>query len=100
MAKIKIGLVQSRGYPDKEKSLARHLALIQDAAARGGQIICLQELFLTPYFCKREDTALFDLAEPVPGKTTDALGKLAEEELRRRRGETPFLPPHILSRSK
>ena len=79
MAKIKLGLVQSVGYATKEKSLARHLDLIQEAASRGAQIVCLQELFLTPYFCKREDTALFDLAEAVPGKTTDTLCKLAKK---------------------
>lgn len=79
MAKITLGLVQSLGYSSKEKSLARHLELIREAAACGAQIICLQELFLTPYFCKTEDTALFDLAEPIPGKTTEKLCKLAKK---------------------
>lgn len=78
MPKTTIGLVQSRGFATKKASLDRHLALATEAAKRGAQIVCLQELFLTPYFCKREDTALFDLAEPVPGKTTDTLCKLAK----------------------
>ncbi|MBX7208638.1 MAG: carbon-nitrogen hydrolase [Verrucomicrobiaceae bacterium] len=74
-----LGLIQSLGYSTKEKSLARHLELIREAARRGAQIVCLQELFLTPYFCKTEDTRLFDLAEAVPGKTTDTLAKLAKK---------------------
>ena len=79
MPKVTLGLVQSRGFSTKEESLVRHLELIRQAASRGAQIVCLQELFLTPYFCKREETALFDLAEAVPGKTTDSLGALAKE---------------------
>lgn len=77
MAKISIGLVQSRGFSTKEESLQHHLDLIAQAAERGAQIICLQELFLTPYFCKREETDLFDLAEAIPGSTTDALCEIA-----------------------
>ena len=79
MSKVTLGLVQSLGYPTKEKSLSRHLDLIREAAEKGAQIVCLQELFLTPYFCKTEDTALFDLAESVPGKTTEVLCKLAKK---------------------
>ena len=77
MAKISIGLVQSRGFSTKEESLKHHLDLITQAAKKGAQIICLQELFLTPYFCKREETDLFDLAEAIPGSTTDALCEIA-----------------------
>lgn len=79
MSKVTLGLVQSRGFSTKEESLARHLELIREAASRGAQIVCLQELFLTPYFCKREETALFDLAESIPGKTTEVLCVLAKE---------------------
>lgn len=79
MPKVTLGLVQSRGFSTKEESLARHLDLIREAASRGAQIVCLQELFLTPYFCKREETALFDLAEAIPGKTTDVLCELAKQ---------------------
>jgi N-carbamoylputrescine amidase len=50
---------------------------IADAAQRGAQLVCLQELFRSQYFCQKEDTALFDLAEPIPGPTTDALGRAA-----------------------
>ena len=52
---------------------------IRDAAARGAQIVCLKELFNAPYFCKAEDTARFDLAEPVPGPTTERMQALAKE---------------------
>ena len=76
---VNLGLVQSRAFPSKQESLDAHVALIREAAQRGAQIICLQELFLTPYFCKREETELFDLAEPVPGRTTDTLAQLAGE---------------------
>lgn len=53
--------------------------LIREAAAKGAQIICLQELFSIPYFCTRQDTSLFDLAEPIPGPTTDHMAALAKE---------------------
>ncbi len=76
---VTLGLIQSRAFPSKEESLAAHIDLIRDAAKHGAQVICLQELFLTPYFCKREETALFDLAEAIPGPTTEALAPLARE---------------------
>lgn len=76
---IHLGLIQTHATEDKADNLRRHLALIRDAAKKGARVICLQELFLTPYFCKREDTALFDLADPIPGDTTKILGDLARE---------------------
>ncbi len=79
MSKVNLGLIQTHATDDKADNLRRNLALVREAAKRGAQIICLQELFLTPYFCKREDTALFDLAEPVPGDTTKIFGDLACE---------------------
>ena len=51
---------------------------VRDAAKQGAQVVCLPELFRTPYFCQREDAALFDLAEPIPGPSTDALGAVAK----------------------
>jgi len=78
-AEVTLGLIQSRAFSSKEESLAAHIDLIREAAAGGAQIICLQELFLTAYFCKREETDLFDLAEAVPGPTTEALAPLAKE---------------------
>ncbi len=79
MAVVSLGLLQSRAYANKAESLERHAALIREAAARGAQIVCLQELFLTEYFCKGEDVDRFDLAEAVPGPTTEALCPLAKE---------------------
>lgn len=78
-ATVTLGLIQSRAFPSKEESLRAHVELIRQAAEKGAQVICLQELFLTPYFCKREETDLFDLAEPIPGPTTEALCPLAKE---------------------
>jgi N-carbamoylputrescine amidase len=76
---INLGLIQTHATEDKADNLRRHIALIREAAKRGAHVVCLQELFLTPYFCKREDTALFDLADPIPGDTTKQLGDLARE---------------------
>jgi N-carbamoylputrescine amidase len=77
--KFTVGLVQMRCSPDPDDNLARAIAHIRAAASQGAQVVCLPELFRTQYFCQREDAALFDLAEPVPGPTTEALGKLAGE---------------------
>lgn len=75
----RIALLQSETFPSKEQSLAHHVSLIRKVAAAGAQIVVTQELFLTPYFCTVEDTALFDLADPLPGPITDVLGELAGE---------------------
>jgi len=64
---------------DPEKNLQRAIERIHDASTRGAQIICLPELFQTQYFCQREDAALFDLAEPIPGPTTAKLANVAKE---------------------
>ena len=75
---LRVGLVQMRCAPnDPAANLARAIAGIEDAAARGAELVCLQELFRTPYFCQSEEQARFDLAEPVPGPTTEALAKVA-----------------------
>src|SRR5262245_162808 len=79
MSIVNLGLIQTHATDDKADNLRRTIALIRKAAKKGAHIVCLQELFLTPYFCKREDTTLFDLAEPVPGDTTKQLGDLARE---------------------
>jgi N-carbamoylputrescine amidase len=80
MSTVTLGLIQGTTFASQAESLARHDVLIREAAAKGAQIICLQELFNIPYFCTRQDTALFDLAEPVPdGPTTKHLAGLARE---------------------
>jgi N-carbamoylputrescine amidase len=63
--------------PDPGANLARALALVAEAAGRGARVVCLPELFRTPYFCQREDARVFDLAEPVPGPSTAALAEAA-----------------------
>ena len=72
-----VGLVQMRCSADPAQNLATAIARIEAAAQRGAQIVCLQELFRSPYFCQREDAAIFDLAEPIPGPSTAALGRVA-----------------------
>ena len=74
-----IGLVQDRATSDLAENLARSAAHVREAARRGAQIVCLKELFNAPYFCKAEETARFDLAEPIPGPTTAVMQALAEE---------------------
>jgi N-carbamoylputrescine amidase len=75
--RLTIGLVQMAMAPDRDANLARAKTLITQAAEGGARLICLPELFLTPYFCQVESTALFSLAESVPGPTTETLGELA-----------------------
>ncbi len=74
-----IGIVQMSCTPEPEQNLARAIAHIRDAAGKGAEIICLPELFQTQYFCQREDIALFDLAEPIPGPATERLGEVARD---------------------
>jgi len=64
---------------DREVNLERASAKIREAAKRGAQIVCMHELFRDEYFCRKEDAALFDLAEPVPGPATDVLSKVAKK---------------------
>ncbi len=77
--KFRVGLIQMSATPDPEWNQQRAIEKIREAAGRGAQIVCLPELFQTQYFCQREDTALFDLAEPVPGATTGTLSALAKQ---------------------
>jgi N-carbamoylputrescine amidase len=74
-----LGLVQMRCTPDADANVARAVAGVREAAAKGARIVCLPELFRTQYFCQREDAALFDLAEPIPGPTTERMAALAKE---------------------
>jgi N-carbamoylputrescine amidase len=74
-----LGLVQMRCEADPAANFERTLSAIYRAARNGAQIICLQELFRSPYFCQRQDPALFDLAEPIPGPSTERLAKAAGE---------------------
>jgi len=76
---LTLGLVQMRCGPDPADNLDRAVARVRQAARDGAQVVCLQELFRSLYFCQRQDPALFDLAEPVPGPTTERLGRVARE---------------------
>jgi N-carbamoylputrescine amidase len=77
--KFTVGLVQMKCTTNKEENLTRATEKIREAAKRGAQVISLHELFAGEYFCRTEDAALFDLAEPVPGPTTERLAKVAKE---------------------
>lgn len=77
--KVKVGLVQMSCTADKQQNIAKAMQKVREAAAMGAQIICLQELFTSLYFCDVEDYENFKLAEPVPGPTSEQLGKLAGE---------------------
>jgi len=75
----RIGLVQMRMSPDAGENLDKAVRGIREAAGQGADVVCLPELFLTPYFCKTESTEPFAWAEPVPGPTTEKLEPLARE---------------------
>src|SRR3989338_53841 len=77
--KLTVGVVQQRCGERRDENLAASVAAIREAARRGARLVLLPELHALRYFCQSEDTALFDLAEPVPGPTTEALGRVAAE---------------------
>jgi N-carbamoylputrescine amidase len=79
MDKFSIGILQHSCGLDLGQNLEKTVASIREAAKRGAQVICTQELFRSQYFCQREDQSLFDLAEPIPGPTTERLSQLAKE---------------------
>jgi len=77
--KVKVGLIQVSCTSDKKENLDKHITKIREAAAKGAQIVCLQELFSSLYFCDVEDHDNFNLAESIPGPTTEVFEKLAKE---------------------
>jgi len=77
--KYRIGLVQMRMGADPEANFAAAVRHVREAARLGAQVVCLPELFRTQYFCQREDTRLFDLAEAIPGPSTERLADVARE---------------------
>ncbi len=76
----RIGLVQMSCGPDPAANLEKAATRVREAARAGAQIVCLPELFRAQYFCQREDHALFDLAESIPGPSSDHLAAVAREE--------------------
>jgi N-carbamoylputrescine amidase len=77
--KYNVGLVQMRMGSEPEANFVAAVRHIREAARLGANVVCLPELFRTQYFCQREDLRLFDLAEPIPGPSTERLAALARE---------------------
>ena len=75
--KFTVGLIQMSCSLDPRQNFAKAEARIEEAAKKGAQIVCLQELFRSQYFCREENADLFELAEPIPGPSTESLSKLA-----------------------
>jgi N-carbamoylputrescine amidase len=76
---INVGLVQMSMSADAGENVQKAVARVADAKKAGADVVCLPELYRSPYFCQKEDARLFDLAEPVPGPSTEALGRAARE---------------------
>lgn len=76
---IGVGLLQMKSEPTPERNLEKALDLMGHAVEEGAQILCLQELFLSPYFCQTNDERFFDLAEPLPNSTTAVLADFAKQ---------------------
>jgi N-carbamoylputrescine amidase len=79
MEKFTVGLVQMSCSLDPAENFAKAESRIHDAAGRGAQVVCLQELFRSQYFCREENSDLFELAESIPGPSTKALANLAKK---------------------
>ena len=78
-AKFTLGLIQMACGPDRQANLERAISRVEEAVRSGAGIVCLPELFRSRYFCQREDPAFFDLSEPIPGPTTEALSEVARK---------------------
>lgn len=79
MAKVQLGLIQTSGFIEPQKNVENHIQLIREAAAKGAQIICLQEMFTTIYFCHEENEAYFAWAESLPGPVSEQMQEIAKE---------------------
>ncbi len=77
--KFKVGLVQMAMSADPQANLDKAAARVEEAAGKGAEVVCLPELYRSPYFCQKEDAALFDLAEAVPGPSTERLSAVARK---------------------
>jgi N-carbamoylputrescine amidase len=76
---FKVGLVQMGMSADLDENVRRAAVKVEEAGAKGAEVVCLPELYRSPYFCQKEDQALFDLAEPVPGPSTVAMSAAARK---------------------
>ena len=78
-SRFKVGLVQMSCSTDTNANLSKAIEGVRKAAAQGAEIVCLPELFRSQYFCREENPELFNLAEPIPGPSTEALSSVAKE---------------------
>ena len=76
---FKVGLVQMAMSTSPDENLRAAASWVEKAAKQGAQVVCLPELFRSPYFCQKEDAAIFDLAEPIPGPSTALLSDVAKK---------------------
>jgi N-carbamoylputrescine amidase len=79
LERFRVGLIQMSATSNPDKNLCHAIERVRQAATQGAHVVCLPELFQTQYFCQREDASLFDLAEPIPGPTSNQLSQLARE---------------------
>lgn len=77
---FRVALVQMSCSAAPDANLDKAADRVSEAASAGANVVCLPELFRTQYFCQREDHALFDLAEPIPGPSTERLSRIAKEK--------------------
>jgi len=80
MSILTVALIQQSCSDDRDANLTKNAASIRSAKNRGARLVLLQELHTSSYFCQAEDVANFDLAESIPGPSTDAFGVLAREQ--------------------
>ncbi len=76
---MKIGIVQQKCFPDRSRSIAASMEGIRKAASKGAKLVVLPELHASQYFCQTENPDFFDLAESIPGPSTEYFGKLAKK---------------------
>lgn len=79
MKSLTVATIQQSCTADRKTNVEKSIAMIRQAAAQGAELIILQELHTGLYFCQSEDTACFDLAEPIPGPSTDEFAAIARE---------------------
>ncbi len=79
MKKLKVGLVQQTCTNNKQENITKSIEEIKKCTSQGAELVVLQELHTSVYFCQTEDTSMFDLAEPIPGPATDSFSKAAKE---------------------
>ena len=79
MKPLRVGLVQHHCTPDRQENIEKSIAGLRQAASQGARLAVLQELHCGPYFCQTEAPECFDLAEPIPGPTTEIFAALAKE---------------------